>query len=155
MSLFQSNLRKQIRKLPKFLQFVKIIHYYSELFTSLLTDDCQKSVTQCSEARSGGSCANELLLRDYGARAAEPLHREHGSLFDHGGRGVGEQAGDRPNFGGLVLGCSEADFRNPILVGKVSTRSIRLMFLCTATLAKFQQIFVKRFAFHRDFRRFS
>ena len=37
MSLFQSNLRKQIRNLPKILQFVKIIHYYSELFTSLLT----------------------------------------------------------------------------------------------------------------------
>ena len=26
--LFQSNLRKQIRKLPKFLKFVKFIHYY-------------------------------------------------------------------------------------------------------------------------------
>ena len=37
MSLFQSNLRKQIRKLPKILQFVKIIHYYCELFTSLLS----------------------------------------------------------------------------------------------------------------------
>ena len=37
MPLFQSNLRKQIRKLPKILQFVKIIHYYSELFTSLLS----------------------------------------------------------------------------------------------------------------------
>ena len=38
MSLFQSNLRKQIRNLPKILNFVKKIHYYSELFTSLL--DC-------------------------------------------------------------------------------------------------------------------
>ena len=39
MSLFQSNfLRKQIRNLPKILNFVKIIHYYSELFTSLLTE---------------------------------------------------------------------------------------------------------------------
>ena len=37
MPLFQSNLRKQIRNLPKILQFVKIIHYYSELFTSLLS----------------------------------------------------------------------------------------------------------------------
>ena len=36
MSLFQSNLRKQIRNLPKILNFVKKIHYYSELFTSLL-----------------------------------------------------------------------------------------------------------------------
>ena len=37
MSLFQSNLRKQIRKLPKILKFVKIIHYYSKLFTGVLT----------------------------------------------------------------------------------------------------------------------
>ena len=39
MSLFQSNLRKQIRNLPKILNFVKKIHYYSELFTSLLGRD--------------------------------------------------------------------------------------------------------------------
>ena len=39
MSLFQSNLRKQIRNLPKILNFVKKIHYYSELFTSLLKDE--------------------------------------------------------------------------------------------------------------------
>ena len=39
MSLFQSNLRKQIRILPKILNFVKKIHYYSKLFTSLLTED--------------------------------------------------------------------------------------------------------------------
>ena len=37
MSLFQSNLRKQIRNLPKILNFVKKNHYYSELFTSLLS----------------------------------------------------------------------------------------------------------------------
>ena len=42
MPLFQSNLRKQIRKLPKILQFVKIIHYYSELFTSLLRRERRK-----------------------------------------------------------------------------------------------------------------
>ena len=45
MSLFQSNLRisKQIRNLPKILNFVKInfqiIHYFSKLFTSLLRYD--------------------------------------------------------------------------------------------------------------------
>ena len=38
MSLFQSNLRKQIRNLPKILNFVKIIHYFSKLFTSLLNE---------------------------------------------------------------------------------------------------------------------
>ena len=36
--LFQSNLRKQIRKLPKFLKFVRIIHYYSKLFTGVLNE---------------------------------------------------------------------------------------------------------------------
>ena len=36
-SLFQPNLRKQIRNLPKILNFVKKIHYYCELFTSLFS----------------------------------------------------------------------------------------------------------------------
>ena len=36
MSLFQSNFRKQIRNLPKILNFVKIIHYNSKLFTGVL-----------------------------------------------------------------------------------------------------------------------
>ena len=39
MSLFQSNLRKQIRNLPKILNFVKKFTIISELFTSLLTPD--------------------------------------------------------------------------------------------------------------------
>ena len=39
MSLFQSNLRKRIRNLPKILNFVKKIHYYSKLLTSLLIED--------------------------------------------------------------------------------------------------------------------
>ena len=36
MSLFQSNLRQQIRHLPKILNFVKIIQYYLKLFTGVL-----------------------------------------------------------------------------------------------------------------------
>ena len=44
MSLFQSNLRKQIRKLPKFLKFVRISHNYSKLFTGVLIDDVQSKV---------------------------------------------------------------------------------------------------------------
>ena len=39
MSLFQSNLRKQIRNLPKILNFVKKNRYYSKLFTSVLRID--------------------------------------------------------------------------------------------------------------------
>ena len=38
MSLFQSNLRKQIRNLPKILNFVKIIQYYSKIFTGVLNE---------------------------------------------------------------------------------------------------------------------
>ena len=52
MPLFQSNLRKQIRKLPKFLQFVKIIHYYSELFISLL-----RPLSSRCRARGAEGCA--------------------------------------------------------------------------------------------------
>ena len=37
---FQSNLRKQIRKLPKILKFVKIIQYYSILFIRVLSCKC-------------------------------------------------------------------------------------------------------------------
>ena len=50
-----------------------------------------------------------------------------------------------PNFEWLVLGCIEADFRTQILVGKHLTRSIILIVLCTAPLAKFLQIFVNFF----------
>ena len=58
-------------------------------------------------------------------------------------RYVNENVIGDPNFEGLVLGCIEADFRNQILVGKLLTRSIRLIVLCTATLARFQQFLVK------------
>ena len=37
MALFQLHLRKQIRNLPKILNSVKIIHYYSKLFTGVLS----------------------------------------------------------------------------------------------------------------------
>ena len=52
MSLFQSNLRKQIRNLPKILNFVKKIHYYSELFTSLL----RLEPPYCVELKADHSC---------------------------------------------------------------------------------------------------
>ena len=50
-SLFQSNLRKQIRKLPKILKSVKIIQYYS--FVSLLPAPkaLRRTVAACSELR--------------------------------------------------------------------------------------------------------
>ena len=56
MSLFQSNLRKQIRNLPKILNFVKIIHYFSKLITSLLTE---RSAPPCLQNPDG------LILRRF------------------------------------------------------------------------------------------
>ena len=57
MPLFQSNLQKQIRNLPKNLNFVKIIHYYSKLFIGVL-----------SEVASPGWA--ERLHKDYSAAYA-------------------------------------------------------------------------------------
>jgi hypothetical protein len=59
-SLFQSNLRKQIRNLPKILNFVKKNHYYSKLFTSLLKQETRP------HARSFTG------LTDFAERAAAP-----------------------------------------------------------------------------------
>ena len=61
MSLFQSNLRKQIRNLPKILNFVKIIHYYSKLFTSVLI--------HLPEGPPGSDLER---LRDFGHLVKEP-----------------------------------------------------------------------------------
>ena len=41
------------------------------------------------------------------------------------------------NFGGLVLGCIEADFCNQIFILQHFSRSTRLSFLCTAPNSKF------------------
>ena len=59
--LFQSNLRKQIRKLPKILQFVKIIHYYSELFTSLLNSYARISSRRELSMAGGALSAGRFL----------------------------------------------------------------------------------------------
>ena len=63
MSLFQPNLRKQIRNLPKILNFVKKIHYYSKLFTSLLRPLAAPAFPLCADARRRG---DDLPLRGGG-----------------------------------------------------------------------------------------
>ena len=69
MSLFQSNLRKQIRNLPKILNFVKIIHYYSKLFTGVLNPQAEGGGLPLLEQRAAPvRRAGERLL-------AELLHR--------------------------------------------------------------------------------
>ena len=51
---FQSNLRKQIRKLPKFLKFVKIIQFYSILFNRVLSHtEAQLDVEAIHEGEEG------------------------------------------------------------------------------------------------------
>ena len=55
--LFQSNLRKQIRKLPKILKFVRIIHYYSKLFTGVLSCECTSKCAKCTTAEAGSEAA--------------------------------------------------------------------------------------------------
>jgi hypothetical protein len=55
-SLFQSNLRKQIRNLPKILNFVKKFTIISELFTSLLNPEQgggSAQVPRCTRSRAG------------------------------------------------------------------------------------------------------
>ena len=56
MSLFQSNLRKQIRNLPKILNFVKKIHYYCELFTSLLNFGATRRCPRWRDGRPHSRC---------------------------------------------------------------------------------------------------
>ena len=73
MSLFQSNLRKQIRNLPKILNFVKIIHYYSKLFTGVLSRDSVRAADlECRAARRGYALvvAGVRAARESGARLA-------------------------------------------------------------------------------------
>ena len=73
MSLFQSNLRKQIRNLPKILNFVKKIHYYSELFTSLLNQNTseQPSAANPASRRALGEARSCPWIRR--ARAASRI----------------------------------------------------------------------------------
>ena len=83
MSLFQLNLRKQIRKLPKILKSVKIIHYYSIVF--IIIHSCpycaQPAAAFRGRAVEVGS-ANDGRRRqeaeDEGADA--PPRRVHGRL---------------------------------------------------------------------------
>ena len=61
MSLFQSNLRKQIRNLPKILnlKFVKIIHYFSKLFTGVLGGDDLVFITSLDGAGVQSDCSSQ------------------------------------------------------------------------------------------------
>ena len=96
MSLFQSNLRKQIRNLPKILNFVKIIQYYSKLFTGVLRNSAARRGGGPSPGR-GLSVAllqeqvpmlqDELLhtLICQGARGESEVHEDAEEQEEHNG----------------------------------------------------------------------
>ena len=130
MPLFQSNLRKQIRKLPKILQFVKIIHYYSELFTSLVSVSHSNSVSGISGSPEAGAAWASSTTRaqswicdlravpDPGSTLAGSLpslgaHRRHGIRQTLEGS---FSAVSRPNFASKYsLESSRRDLHNALL----------------------------------------
>ena len=76
---FQSILRKQIRKLPKFLKFVKIIQYYSILFNRVLSRDRgtvwpwrgESGAKACKSCRSRQELSNAYFLAKFGVDTEE------------------------------------------------------------------------------------
>ena len=82
MSLFQSNLRKQIRKLPKILKSVKIIHYYSLLFIRVLSRHRRRITPHPLQA------IVSLHADDGGARGVRPRWE-----LDHEDLGAQERLG--------------------------------------------------------------
>ena len=69
MSLFQSNLRKQIKKLPKILKSLKIIHYTSLLFIRVLKGNAIGAAYAAARAASAAACAGGDLLAKLGKLA--------------------------------------------------------------------------------------
>ena len=101
MSLFQSNLRKQIRKLPKILKSVKIIQYYS-IHHPLQSSDVDKLGKVVDEDNDGerkhddagqpkGSDAgllragiSDAVSTQKKAKTAAPGHRQKATSGDNG-----------------------------------------------------------------------
>ena len=73
MSLFQSNLRKQIGNLPKILNFVKIIHYYSKSFTGVLNFNTFSSEADLFHPRPPPLRVFGFSGRVWRARAGAPV----------------------------------------------------------------------------------
>ena len=88
-SLFQSHLRKQIKKLPKILKSdsVKIIHYYSSLFIRVLSADANALLARLG-ARLGATAAPR-------ARAGAPLSKQSQPAGIHNRKLGGKTCGSR------------------------------------------------------------
>ena len=163
--LFQSNLRKQIRKLPKFLKFVRIIHYYSKLFTGVLRKHTPPSELAREEAPRYLKAIN-FLLEPAKARILALVRSPVAHLYAwrKAGYDISKCVGRSgfswkvryrtllwfsskwSNFIRLVLCCIDAKFCNEIFVGKLLTRSTRFTCFCTALTSIFQKKFVKLFS---------
>ena len=111
MSLFQSNLRKQIRNLPKILNFVKKNHYYSKLFTSLLSRSPPPRRARCGR-RPRGRPARSPASRAGSSRGCRGPRRGSSARCAPRSIGVWSDVLIFSPFRNLlkVLGCIDADF---------------------------------------------
>ena len=142
--LFQSNLWKQVRKLPKILKFLRIIHYYSKLFTGVLRPASMKpSTSSCSRTSSPprGSTSSRTGRRSW--PWSRP-RRSTSTLIQWVTLGLAKLAklANLQNlqiFGGLVLGCIKTKFCNKICVWQHFSSSTRFASFCTAAISKFSQ----------------
>ena len=107
---FQSNLRKQIRKLPKILKSVKIIQYYSILFIRVLSQETLSGGHRVALGRDA-----EDALRGLEVDLASAVPNSSEAIADPRRRALlvcrsAQLSRDPTNFRGLVLGCIEAKF---------------------------------------------
>ena len=108
MSLFQSNLRKQIRNLPKILNFVKIIHYYSKLFTGVLTQAGQSRARagRAGEDRRDGGLGGRHADLPAGAEAEARQRRQRASVGKISAKCCSFSAVSAPIFARKYAFCS-------------------------------------------------
>ena len=112
MSLFQSNLRKQIKNLPKILNFVNIIQYFSKLFTSLLNRLPSNKQRRLGGLDTGGSNLRSNSFSEGGGSSS-------GCDYD-------EQNRDDDFLDGFSEASSQVFFQNRRTVLKCSQHSFEI-----------------------------
>ena len=126
MSLFQSNLRKQIRNLPKILNFVKKITIFQNY--SLHSLGRAERVRGDARLRRGRRAA---ALGPHGARPPRSELKGRAKF--------GKISKLLQIFGGLVLGCIKTKFCKKICVRQHFSSSTRFASFCTAAISKISQ----------------
>ena len=128
MSLFQSNLRKQIRKLPKILKSVKIIQYYSISFIRVLSRARARAASPAP--RAGSARAAPGTGSRCGASPASRRGRPHVQNVLPAASSIGQ-----------TLQGSFSAVSKPIFATKYSLESSRRdlhnTLLCTALQSQF------------------